>query len=200
MGSSFSRGDISHLSERVKNMKGGINVAQQQKEASIEDNPVFVHINDLNDFPLYFSHEEDGEQIPVGIWIVGNNSKRMREIEARHRKRRIRPKDLTGASLVDDSTEKVAYCTVKWQGFGDDDGTELLFNYQNAINAFTNMPHVMGQLQEAMADHSVFGKKGSSPQAPTSDGKSDPKAPTRTGQRSKRTSSSPQNAEEAPQQ
>lgn len=138
----------------------GFDMADQKEAASIEDDGVFVHIHGLNDQAMYYTPldaPDDGEthEVPVGITITGTHSKRFREIDGRQKRRRLKAKDFTGARVQEDNIEKVAYCTISWQGILDHK-KEVRCDNANATTLFTEHPWLLEQLSEAMADHERF--------------------------------------------
>lgn len=132
-----------------------LDISKQAEATAAEDDGTFVHLMDLDDNLLYYTEGE--EEKPVGIEVAGAHSKRFREIENKHRKRRIKVRDLTGAKLHDDSIEKVAYCTLAWHGITDG-GTPLLLTLHNARELYAQLPWVLEQVTEAMNDHQRFTK------------------------------------------
>ena len=138
----------------------GLNIGEQQALAGKEDDGTEVHILGLDDMPLYFKDNDDEEK-PVTITVVGTNSAKFREIEDRQRKRRIKPKDLTGMRLHRDAIEKVSFCTLTWQGVFKDDGSVMLCNFDNARTLYQDLPSVYQQVVEAMADAENFFGSGS---------------------------------------
>jgi hypothetical protein len=134
-----------------------LDIAKQAEATAAEDDGTFVHLMDLDDNLLYYTEGESGAERPVGIEVAGAHSRRFREIENKHRKRRIKVRDLTGAKLHDDSIEKVAYCTLAWQGIADS-GTPVPLTLSNARELYTQLPWVLEQVTEAMNDHQRFTK------------------------------------------
>lgn len=143
---------------------GGFNVAKEKEAGNIEDEGTFVHIHNLDDIPMTYK-DKDGMDQSVGIVIAGAHSKRFREIEGKHRKRRIKQRDLTGHKLHADSTEKVVHCTLSWVGFtyNDDKGKEqdLEFTQHNVRELYNWCPWVLDQVVEVMNDHQLFSESKS---------------------------------------
>ncbi len=153
----------------------GFDINVQKEAGDIENEGAFIHINGLDDLPMYYPNPDfdpknpdkkvDGvlveEELPVGINVAGAHSRRFREIEGKHRKRRIKQRDLTGHKLHADSTEKVVHCTLSWQGFFSS-GTKLLdFTPHNVRSIYNLCPWVLDQVTEGMNDHSLFGESKS---------------------------------------
>ena len=126
-----------------------------EKEAgAIENDGAIVHICDLNDMPMYHD-DADGNEQPVTIKVAGAHSKKFREIEGKQRRRRLKPKDLTGARLHEDNTERVVHCTLEWQGFTSN-GEVFPLTSENARELYDLCPWVLDQIVEAMSDHTRF--------------------------------------------
>lgn len=142
----------------------GFNIKKQAAAAQVEDQGTFVHIHGLDDLPMFYKDAEGNEQ-PVGITVAGSHSARCREVDGQMRKRRIKVRNLTGQSILEDTIERVARCTLSWQGFFVDDGsTEELVrcDVANARVLYKECPWVLDQVSEAMNDHSRFFSKESS--------------------------------------
>lgn len=144
----------------------GFDISKQAEVANQEDEGVFVHVNGLDDMPMYY--EEDGEEKPVGIYVAGSHSTRYRRIEDQLRKRKIKPRQLTGEAIYDDNVAKAVACTLSWQGFRQGDEVIPLTN-QNAEHLYKTCPWVYDQVLEAMHDHKRFFKSGSTQPQLTSD-------------------------------
>jgi len=139
----------------------GLNIKQQQDLASKEDEGTDVHIHGVDERPLFY--EKDGVETPVTITVVGTNSQRFRQIESRQRRRRLKPKDLTGEKVHEDAIEKVAFCTLRWEGVIDEHDNVIRCDFENAVMLYSALPHVYSQLLEAMGDHErFFGSSSSS--------------------------------------
>lgn len=131
-------------------------ITAEKKAGEAEDNGTFVHIHGLDESPLFFTDGE--EEKPVGIIVAGAHSRRYREIEGIQRKRKLRPRDLTGERAMEDSLERAAHCTISWQGFSAD-GVVVPFSRENAKTLYRECPWVLEQVAEAMQEHSRFFKK-----------------------------------------
>ncbi len=139
----------------------GLNIAAQKEMASQEDAGTEVHILGLDDMPLFYEGPE-GKDMPVTITVVGTNAAKFREIEDRQRKRRIKPKDLTGMRLHRDAIEKVSFCTLTWVGVFEDDGvTPVNCDFDHCRVLYQEVPHVYQQIVEAMGDAENFFGSGS---------------------------------------
>ena len=134
---------------------------KQQKElAKVEDEGIFVHIAGLDEVPLYYFPQdtEEGKEIeeePVGWWVTGSHSKRFREIEARHRKRRLKPKDMTGGRAFEDGIDKMVHCVLRWVGM-EEDGVVIECTPENVRMVLVECPWVLEQVSEVMNDHKLF--------------------------------------------
>ena len=143
----------------------GFDISKEKEAGKLEDDGTFVHINDLNDTPMYYE-DADGKEQEVGITVAGAHSTRYRNAEGKQRRRRLKPKDLTGARLHEDSLEKVIHCTLSWQGI-EDKGEEVRCDAHNVRMIYTHCPWVLDQVVEAMNDHTRFFEKESSSQRST---------------------------------
>jgi len=138
----------------------GFDISKEKEAGKIEDEGTFVHICGLDDMPMYYENSK-GKEEPVGIVVAGAHSARFREVEGRQRRRRLKPKDLTGHRIHEDSTEKVVHCTLSWQGFLDE-GKEVRCDHHNVRMLYDQCPWVLDQVVEAMNDHSSFFENKSS--------------------------------------
>lgn len=132
----------------------GLDITEQKVLAEREDDGAEVHIHGIDDMPLYYTNNE-GDEVAVTITVAGTNSRKFREIESRQRKRRIKPRDLTGSRLHEDGIEKVAFCTIRWQGILNN-GEEVRCDFENARVLYREVPHVYNQLVEAMGEAERF--------------------------------------------
>lgn len=135
----------------------GFDIAVQKDVAALQDDGTFVHLNGLDDMPMYTEGEDPQ---PIGITVAGIHSRRHRQIEAQLRKRKIRPKDLTGERIMQDTIERVAYCTLGWQGFYLH-GEEIPATMENVKMVYETFPWILDQVTEAMQDGARFFKKDS---------------------------------------
>ena len=146
----------------------GFDVKAQAGAAEAEDAGSFVHVVDLNDRPMYYT-DENGVEQPVGIEVAGIQSSRYRQIEGKQRRRKMRPKDLNGQRIFEDNVERIAFCTLRWQGFfNGENPVELTQN--NAYEIYLACPWLLDQLVEVMADHTRFFTSKSSSSESTSNG------------------------------
>tara|TARA_B100000749_G_C18377699_1_gene444601 strand:- start:636 stop:1070 length:435 start_codon:yes stop_codon:yes gene_type:complete len=138
----------------------GFDISKEKEAGKSEDAGTFVHICDLNDVPMYYTDAE-GAELEVGITVAGAHSTRFRNIEGKQRRRRLKPRDLTGARLHEDSTEKVVHCTLSWQGITDN-GEDVRCDAHNVRMIYEACPWVLDQVVEAMNDHTRFFENESS--------------------------------------
>lgn len=144
----------------------GFDINQQAEKAKKEDEGTEVHIHGLDDLPMFY--EEDGEQKPVTITVAGAHSQTYRRIEDSMRRRKLKPKQLTGEAIFSDNIEKAAACTLDWQGFFV--GEEVVQPTANNIKQlYKTCPWVYEQVFEAMHDHARFFGNGSTQQLSSSD-------------------------------
>lgn len=134
-------------------------IKAQGKAGEVEDGGTFVHLFGLDEQPAFFK-DADGKDQPVGITVAGTNSRQYRQIESMQRNRRLKPKDLTGAKMLEDSVERVAFCAISWQGF-QMDGAPVQFSKENVKVLLKECPWLLDQITEAMQDHSRFSRSGS---------------------------------------
>lgn len=145
-------------------------ITEQKQAARNEDQGIDVHIHGLDDLPMFF--EQDGEEKPVTITVVGSHSSRCRRFEEQLRKRKLKPSNLTGKRIYDDNIEKTAHCSLDWQGFFMD-GKEVPFSQHNVKEVYVQCPWVLEQVLEAMNDHARFFESGSQKPQSTSDMRQD---------------------------
>lgn len=136
----------------------GFDISKHKEIAQAEDEGTFVHLHDIDDLPMYYT--DGGEEKPVGVWTAGAHSTRHRRIESQLRKRKIRGKDLTAQRLYEDTIERVAGCSMNWQGIFDGDQV-VPFTVDNARMLYRTCPWIMDQVAEAMQDHKRFFSKES---------------------------------------
>jgi hypothetical protein len=111
-------------------------------------------------------HHPDGEPAlvdgqPVTITVAGLYSKRYREkLDAQRSKAAKRRNPITGEELTRQQVELVAHCTLGWTGFTNG-GQPFPHSFANAVELLVKAPWVREQLEEAMADHAGFSKRGS---------------------------------------
>lgn len=138
----------------------GFDITKQAAAAETEDKGIAVHIFGLDEKPLF--HGENGDK-PVTITVAGAHSKTFRRVEERLRKRKIKPRQLTGEVIHEDNVYKVAACTLGWDGFYVD-AQPIECNLENAKMLYKQCPWVMDQVMEAMNDHASFFESSSLPQ------------------------------------
>lgn len=136
-----------------------LDIKKAQEKAKVEDQGVAVHLEDLEGSLIYYQ-DENGEEKPVTITIAGQHSTLHRDIERRQQKRRLSKKDLTGARARQDLIERVAHCTLGWQGITSD-GEPVAFTRDMARQIYEMLPWILDQVVEAMQDHSRFFNKES---------------------------------------
>lgn len=132
---------------------GGFNFGQVEEIAVIEDQGTVVHIIDLNDRPMYYQGP-DGER-PVTITVAGAHSRKARAVDRELRGRKIKPNQLTGDKFRDDAIEKLAACTLAWDGFFDGEAP-VEMNRHNARRLYAAATWIFDQVQEAHVDHKRF--------------------------------------------
>jgi hypothetical protein len=135
-------------------MSSGFDIEVQAAAANQEDNGTVVHIHGVDENPLFFK-ADSGEDKPVSITVTGVHSQRFRRIEAQHRKRKLKASRLTGETIYDENIEKVAACTVSWEGFFVN-GTPVEMTPHNVKELYKRCPWVLEQVLEAMNDHARF--------------------------------------------
>jgi hypothetical protein len=133
---------------------GGFDIEQQAAEAEAEDEGTEVVVkNRLGDPVMY----KDGEEmLPAVLIVTGKNGKRFREIKRRQELRKIKPGAVTTAQFLDETLERVVYCTIGWRGFATAN-----FNPSNLERLYRKCPWVYDDATEAMDDASRFTKRGS---------------------------------------
>jgi hypothetical protein len=143
----------------------GFDIQQQQQVAEKEDVGIDVHVHGVDDLPMFYREDDgspEGKEKPVTITIVGAHSRRYRRMEEQLRKRKLRPRNLTGEAIYEDNLEKAVACTIGWQGFfaGEDIYPP---SRDNIRRLYAECPWVYEQVLEAMHDHTRFFGNGSKP-------------------------------------
>jgi hypothetical protein len=142
-------------------MATGFDIKAQVEKAKKEDEGIDVHVNGVDEQPLYYQKEE--EMHPVTIRMAGVHSALFRRAEERIRKRKLKPRQFTGELIYEDNIEKVAACALGWDGFYSN-GQEVPFTQENIKEIFKQCPWVLDQCMEAMNDHASFFENGSKPE------------------------------------
>jgi len=142
----------------MSEQNSGFDISAQAELATREDEGTVVHIHDLSDRPMFF--DRNGTNVPVTITVAGTHSKRYRRAEEQLRKRKLRSRNLTGEVIYEDNIEKLAACTLEWDGFFDH-GDPVRCDSANARRLYKACPWVVPQLTEAMDDHESFFSKDS---------------------------------------
>jgi hypothetical protein len=135
-------------------MSDGFDIQQQASSAQKEDDGTVVHVNGLDDKPMFYT-APDGAERPVTITVAGTLSRRYRRVESEIRKRPIKVKKLTGEVFHEDAVEKAVACTIAWEGFTFD-GTPVDATRVNVLRLYQACPWVMEQVTDAMQDHTRF--------------------------------------------
>ena len=139
-------------------------ITTQAEAAKQEDVGTVVEINGVDELPAFYT-DANGVEQPVTITVAGIHSSIYRKIEAKMRRRKIKPRQLSGESIYDDNIEKVVGCTLDWVGFSIS-GTVLDFTRHNIRELYRQCPWVYEQVLEAMHDHSrFFGNGSTSPES-----------------------------------
>lgn len=146
-------------------MSSGFDVKQQSEAAKAEDEGTVIHIRGIDDLPVFYQQGDSKENKPVTIRVAGVHSRRYRRIEEQLRRRKIKAHQLTGEAIYEDNLERVAACTLEWEGFHAE-GKPLQCTTDNVKQVYKQCPWVLEQVLEAMNDHSRFFSSGS--QSPTS--------------------------------
>lgn len=137
----------------------GFDISEQKELAKKEDEGITLHLEGVDGKPMFFRNSV-GEVVPVTITVAGSNSDRFKDIENRIRKRKLKPRQLTGDTLHNDQIEKAAYCTLRWEGILDK-GNPVRCDHANALALYKHLPFVLRQVIEAMDDHESFFSNGS---------------------------------------
>jgi hypothetical protein len=145
----------------------GFDIESQVEQAKMENEGIVVHINGIDEKPQFFN--KDGKLTPVTITVAGEHSDHYRRAEAAIRKRKLKPKSMTGQVVYDDNIEKIAACTLAWEGFfsrrrGSDTLVLVPMTPDNVKQVYNRCPWVLEQVLMAMTDHaSFFGKESTKP-------------------------------------
>jgi hypothetical protein len=134
-------------------MTSGFDLNQQAAAAKKEDVGTVVHINGIDDMPLFY--EADGKQLPVTITVAGAHSEKFRSVEAQFRKRKLKASRFTAEVVYDENIDKVTACTLAWEGFFVG-GQPIEFTPKNVREVYKACSWVLEQVVEAMHDHSRY--------------------------------------------
>lgn len=132
----------------------GFDFTEQVEEQSKHDKGTVVHIKDLAGREMYYTSPE-GERKPVTITVVGTQSKLFKSVEAEMRKRDLGRKSFTPDALQEQGIQKLARCTLAWDGFFNQ-GREVPLTEENAIQFYRRFDYVRDQVAVAMDDHERF--------------------------------------------
>lgn len=138
----------------------GFKIKHEAAKAKQEDIGTVVEIFGLDDLPVVYDGPDE-EDLPVTITVCGAHSSIFRRVEAALRRRKLKPRQLTGEAIFEDNLEKVVACTQAWDGFEDDDGKEVAFTRELVKDLYLECPWVYEQVLEAMHDHARFFGGGS---------------------------------------
>lgn len=145
---------------------GGLSLAGAKAIKDNEGEGQSVHIKDAMGELLFY--EEDGEQRPVEIDVVGTYSPHYRRAQ-QHMRTRImkhaRRNDPDAERALQEAIGLIARCCLAWRGVVYDDQVDepqdIPFSFENAKKVLTEMPWLVEQLDAAMSDHEGFIKGGS---------------------------------------
>ena len=106
---------------------------------------------------LLVSHPTTGEDLDIKIVLIGTDSKTFRDISKIRAtmalKKKTREIDLD--QNEQDSIELLAKCTKGWSGITEN-GKEVAFSYDNAVQIYTKYLWLREQIDRFMADRSNF--------------------------------------------
>ena len=106
---------------------------------------------------LRVAHPTTGEDLGITITLIGTDSKTFRDISksraAASLKKKTREIDLD--QNESDAVELLAKCTKGWSGITEN-GKEVVFNYDNAVQLYTKYLWLREQIDRFMADRSNF--------------------------------------------
>ena len=106
---------------------------------------------------LLVSHPTTGEDLGIQITLIGTDSKTFRDISKSRAtaslKKKSREIDLD--QNEQDSIELLAKCTKGWTGITEN-GKEVAFSYDNAVQLYTKYLWLREQIDRFMADRSNF--------------------------------------------
>ena len=106
---------------------------------------------------LRVAHPTTGEDLGITITLIGTDSKTFRDISKSRAtaslKKKSREIDLD--QNEQDSIELLARCTKGWSGITEN-GKEIAFSYDNAVQLYTKYLWLREQIDRFMADRSNF--------------------------------------------
>ena len=106
---------------------------------------------------LLVSHPTTGEDLGITIILIGTDSKTFRDISKSRAtaslKKKTREIDLD--QNESDAVELLAKCTKGWTGITEN-GKEVAFSYDNAVQLYTKYLWLREQIDRFMADRSNF--------------------------------------------
>jgi hypothetical protein len=142
----------------------GFEIGAETEAARLENEGVVVPINGADEKPRYY--KKNGEVKPVTITVAGSHSDYYRRAEKAIRQRKLKPGKLTGQTFYDDNIEKVAACTLGWEGFFSRESKDgplvpIEPTQHNIKEMYKRCTWVLEQVMEAMNDHASFFVKGS---------------------------------------
>ena len=106
---------------------------------------------------LRVAHPTTGEDLGITITLIGTDSKTFRDISKSRAtaslKKKTREIDLD--QNESDAVELLAKCTKGWTGITEN-GKEVSFSYDNAVQLYTKYIWLREQIDRFMADRSNF--------------------------------------------
>lgn len=106
---------------------------------------------------LHVAHPTTGEDLGIVITLIGTDSKTFRDISKSRAtaslKKKTREIDLD--QNESDAVELLAKCTKGWTGITEN-GKEVAFSYDNAVQLYTKYLWLREQIDRFMADRSNF--------------------------------------------
>ena len=106
---------------------------------------------------LRVAHPTTGEDLGIVITLIGTDSKTFRDISKSRAtaslKKKTREIDLD--QNESDAVELLAKCTKGWTGITEN-GKEVAFSYDNAVQLYTKYLWLREQIDRFMADRSNF--------------------------------------------
>ena len=106
---------------------------------------------------LRVAHPTTGEDLGITITLIGTDSKTFRDISKSRAtaslKKKTREIDLD--QNESDAVDLLAKCTKGWSGITEN-GKEIAFSYDNAVQLYTKYLWLREQIDRFMADRSNF--------------------------------------------
>ena len=106
---------------------------------------------------LHVAHPTTGEDLGITITLIGTDSKTFRDISKSSAtaslKKKTREIDLD--QNESDAVDLLAKCTKGWAGITEN-GKEVAFSYDNAVQLYTKYLWLREQIDRFMADRSNF--------------------------------------------